>query len=207
MIPRDARLIGIMPLSSIAMSAALAPRIEIYTLLACSVHKPDIFQKIFPEFGGGESLRFRLMTTELDTTSRSTGIGINSNHLLGVNGTTQLRLPNVDLSGLRLDDEPVDEKPPTCASDPIVQAEVAKLTVCMLNHYNRLRHLSHSPLFSNIYIHGYPKLFDNWVVGCRESFAHSLVVFLDTMASLVLRSLRANSCSRNFGFRATVYRF
>ncbi|KAJ7905702.1 major facilitator superfamily domain-containing protein [Mycena olivaceomarginata] len=32
------------PLSTIAASASLAPKVEIYTLLACSVHKPEIFR-------------------------------------------------------------------------------------------------------------------------------------------------------------------
>ncbi|KAJ8079128.1 hypothetical protein PM082_013416 [Marasmius tenuissimus] len=38
-------LIAMMPLSSMAMGATIAPRIEIYTMLACRVHKPDIFEE------------------------------------------------------------------------------------------------------------------------------------------------------------------
>ncbi|KAF7294735.1 MFS domain-containing protein [Mycena indigotica] len=34
------------PFSTIAMSATLAPKVEVYTLLACSVHKPEIFEAV-----------------------------------------------------------------------------------------------------------------------------------------------------------------
>ncbi|PPQ91426.1 hypothetical protein CVT25_014314 [Psilocybe cyanescens] len=42
-------LLGVLPFTAIAMSATIAPRIEIYTILACSVHKPDIFRQAYPE--------------------------------------------------------------------------------------------------------------------------------------------------------------
>ncbi|KAJ7063503.1 major facilitator superfamily domain-containing protein [Mycena amicta] len=38
------RLLVATPFSTIAMSATLAPKVEVYTLLACSVHKPEIFK-------------------------------------------------------------------------------------------------------------------------------------------------------------------
>ncbi|KAJ7219467.1 major facilitator superfamily domain-containing protein [Mycena pura] len=36
------------PLSTIAMSATQAPKVEVYTLLVCSVHKPEIFKHSVP---------------------------------------------------------------------------------------------------------------------------------------------------------------
>ena len=36
------RLLAVIPFTSIAASAKIAPRLAIYTVLACSVHKPDI---------------------------------------------------------------------------------------------------------------------------------------------------------------------
>ncbi|KAL0570808.1 hypothetical protein V5O48_011144 [Marasmius crinis-equi] len=36
-------LMGMMPFSAMAMAATIAPKVEIYTMLACRVHKPDIY--------------------------------------------------------------------------------------------------------------------------------------------------------------------
>ena len=36
---------AIIPFSSMAMGATIAPKIEVYTMLACRVHKPDIFEE------------------------------------------------------------------------------------------------------------------------------------------------------------------
>ncbi|TRM62597.1 hypothetical protein BD626DRAFT_569746 [Schizophyllum amplum] len=38
-------ILAIIPFSTAAMSATLAPRVEIYTRLVCRVHKPDIFKE------------------------------------------------------------------------------------------------------------------------------------------------------------------
>ncbi|KAK7054690.1 hypothetical protein VNI00_003153 [Paramarasmius palmivorus] len=36
-------LIAMLPISAMAMAATIAPRVEVYTMLACRVHKPDIY--------------------------------------------------------------------------------------------------------------------------------------------------------------------
>lgn len=36
------------PLTTIATSACMAPRIEVYTLLVCSHHRPDVYREMFP---------------------------------------------------------------------------------------------------------------------------------------------------------------
>ena len=97
------------------MSAMIAPRIEIYTTLACRVHKPDIFKQSFPGLELG-----------LVGASRVSG-----------------QLPHADSSGLLIDQiypprlsdnsswttrKNPTTKPNRCASDPVVQAAVAKLT-------------------------------------------------------------------------------
>ncbi|KIL69994.1 hypothetical protein M378DRAFT_7764 [Amanita muscaria Koide BX008] len=81
-IPSPLWLLCLIPLSAIAMVSTLAPRIEIYTLLACKVHNPDIF-------GQSNSLLSR------------------SVHNL---------LPQISVQDTQ-----------RCASDPVVQAAVAKL--------------------------------------------------------------------------------
>ena len=98
-----ARLLMIMPFTSIATSATIAPRIEVYTTLACSVHRPDIF---------GESFR------QLDI-------------LDFIQHSDDHRIPVVAHPSSPVDINDADT-PPTrkqrCAADPVVQAAVAKLT-------------------------------------------------------------------------------
>jgi hypothetical protein len=58
------RLLAVIPFSSIAASAKIAPRLEIYTVLACSVQRPDIVfghvlsdPSVFAGFHGHTGLR------------------------------------------------------------------------------------------------------------------------------------------------------
>jgi hypothetical protein len=96
-----------MPFSAIAMAAAIAPRIEIYTMLACSVHKPQHTSNFDPwsipsPFSSGKySEEFGVPPLLL----ASVGFGFS------VNG-----------------DETQIPQWKACASDPVVQAAVAKLT-------------------------------------------------------------------------------
>ena len=99
-----------MPFTAIAMATTIAPRIEIYTMLVCSVYKPDIFKQNYP---GVDASRLDLSAPNLASVAPSpTLIPIYLPELIteppksGNNST----LPN------------------QCASDPVVQAEVARLT-------------------------------------------------------------------------------
>ncbi|KAF8236196.1 hypothetical protein L208DRAFT_1252513 [Tricholoma matsutake] len=110
-------LLSIVPLSAIATSACIAPRIEVYTLLACSVHKPEVFEKTL-RLGG-----YAGFPTE------------NSPHIV---------LPPVVLANSFDRSDPwfspsvpvldvqnvsyVTAQPNPCALDPVVQAAVATLT-------------------------------------------------------------------------------
>ncbi|KAG5636197.1 hypothetical protein H0H81_008867 [Sphagnurus paluster] len=101
----------IMPFTAIAMSATIAPRIEIYTMLACRVHKPDIFRQTLPSLGGmfdfpGTSPILPPMIPA--NTTFNDNFGISSSDMK--NGGSTPDKPNN-----------------ACASDPTVQAAVAKL--------------------------------------------------------------------------------
>ena len=89
----------------------MAPRIEIYTVLACSVHKPDIFKQSFPglELGLVEEPR------QLSTHS-------------SVQLIDRVYLPHLTDKLGRAANGSVPTNPNLCASDPVVQAAVAKLT-------------------------------------------------------------------------------
>ncbi|TFK68620.1 MFS general substrate transporter [Pluteus cervinus] len=109
-------LLAVVPLTSIAMSATIAPRIEVYTALACSVHKPDIFNDTYSDSGK------HLISWNLDNTLRMTP----------ENSTLQVSLVWVNTPGTHFADKLSDPKKPNlCASDPVVQAEVAKLATFM----------------------------------------------------------------------------
>ncbi|KAF9053131.1 major facilitator superfamily domain-containing protein [Panaeolus papilionaceus] len=110
-------LLCAIPFTSIATSATIAPRIEIYTILACSVHKPDIFKLNYPglELGIQSPIPLAInSSTSLPELYHQAGVsyvsGLSQHDGLGPN---QVDLP--------------PEKRNLCASDPVVQAAVAKL--------------------------------------------------------------------------------
>lgn len=101
---------ALVPLSSIAMSSTLAPRVEIYTRLACQVHKPDVYKQAYAglDLGYGHaaldtavnfSAAFDAAWGQTDVNRKSGGVLLSA-----------------------------AMKPKDCASDPVVQAAVAKLT-------------------------------------------------------------------------------
>ncbi len=94
-----------MPFAAIAMSATLAPRVEVYTTLACRVHRPDIYDQ---DFSGTAANRAVSKTNPSHYVSSS---------ILGIHnfGTRGLKFNGL-VEGKR------------CASDPVVQAAVAKLS-------------------------------------------------------------------------------
>jgi hypothetical protein len=113
------------------MSATIAPRIEIYTMLACSVHKPDIFRQNFPGIELGlhstiheiSGLDFRVPSSDIPTSSN-----IHMAHVFpGI-------YPFLD-SPPKNGSTPPPKKGNLCASDPVVLAAVAKLTAGKLSLY------------------------------------------------------------------------
>ena len=93
----------------------IAPRIEVYTTLACRVHKPDIFEQSFPGL-------------ELSLVDASGVFGqlphTDSSELL----VDQIYFPRLTNNLGQTTRENPATKPNRCASDPVVQAAVAKLT-------------------------------------------------------------------------------
>lgn len=95
------------PFATIAMSATIAPKIEIYTLLACSVHKPEIFRDQ------------HLLSTNLPFSLRP-----QKDSLVDITFP-----PSFDIA-INNNTSTMDElngSPSTCATDPVVLAAVAKL--------------------------------------------------------------------------------
>ena len=128
------RVLGIMPFAAIAMSAAMAPRIEIYTLLACSVHKPDIFKEMCHRHSAPTPAQW----------SRFEPIVSRSDKPL-VHATESIGFPFNEGKVLEWVwvGEDTGEKPGNpCASDPVVQAEVAKLSLGNASAYSRARDTS-----------------------------------------------------------------
>ena len=96
------------------MSATIAPRIEVYTLLACFVHKPDIFERL-----GG----YRGFPTE--TSPHLVFPPITLANSLGHQSILRF-LPSLPVSGAQ-NFSYATAQPNPCASDPVVQAAVATL--------------------------------------------------------------------------------
>ena len=92
-----------MPFNAIALSSKMAPRIEIYTTLACAEHRPDIA----PRVGHGRILH------------------------LDVNTHPEIPVAYVQFPEFHFNETiKTDSTPPNwkkCAADPVVQASVAKL--------------------------------------------------------------------------------
>lgn len=95
-----------MPISSISFTSTIAPRIEVYTQLACAYHRPEIF--------------------ELQDTST-----VRTNGLVAPSHTTFFAEDYHNTTNVFF--EPISESaaPPTCASDPVVHAAVTKLSAGM----------------------------------------------------------------------------
>lgn len=108
----------------------MAPRIEVYTSLACRVHKPEIFKQSFPNIDHGI---FETETVKVAVDNHSFSFPI---------------LPSLILPGLETIIAPSNSfsyqnviqpaNPNLCASDPIVQAAVAKLSTGKLSDHMSL---------------------------------------------------------------------
>lgn len=111
------RQLAVLPLSAVAMSMTIAPRIEIYTLLACSVHKPDIFERTL-RLGG-----YRGFPTETSPLLVLPPVIIPNS----LDPSNLGFSPSVPVSGVHGFSYATSQANP-CASDPVVQAAVATLT-------------------------------------------------------------------------------
>ncbi|KAJ3851635.1 major facilitator superfamily domain-containing protein [Lentinula lateritia] len=106
--PSPVWLLVLLPITSISMSATLAPKVEIYTDLACAQHKPEIADNHIP------SITPYLRTTSTVTITNFSATSHNSAGELP--GTIEI---------------PTKKPSNPCKSDPVVQAAVAKLAAVM----------------------------------------------------------------------------
>ncbi len=102
------RLLALMPFSSIAWSSTIAPRVEIYTQLACAVHSPDVYD---------DQLLGLVFT---NTTPLEAPPEVEQDRPITVFFRDMLESPK-NANGNR------------CASDPVVQVSVAKLAAGMFH--------------------------------------------------------------------------
>ncbi|KDR68702.1 hypothetical protein GALMADRAFT_256506 [Galerina marginata CBS 339.88] len=120
-------VLGVIPFTSMASSGTYAPCIEIYTMLACSVHKPDIFEHNFSGLKlGPQGIHLEPDVYDIQT-SKLSNIPLSQFRP----NLPQTYLPEVS-PFLTIIQNNGSTVPPTkrdlCASDPVVQAAVAELT-------------------------------------------------------------------------------
>ncbi|KAJ6502368.1 major facilitator superfamily domain-containing protein [Mycena sanguinolenta] len=106
--PSPLWLLVFTPVSTMVASATLAPKIEIYTLLACSVHKPEIFKD-----------RHFLPVPSFQSSAETIKTTFPPSFDIATNTSSPVVIPMADY--------PTKE----CSSDPVVIAAVAKLTTTL----------------------------------------------------------------------------
>lgn len=118
-----------MPFTAIATAATMAPRIEIYTMLACSVHKPDVFKRNFPDF------EWDLHGLSLGAANPNISSSIFP--VMPIAYASSVSVPIVAPIFATSQDNGTVTPPRRnlCASDPVVQAAVAKLTAGELGYF------------------------------------------------------------------------
>jgi hypothetical protein len=129
------RLLVALPLTAISMTATMAPRIEIYTILACRVHKPEYTMHLAP------SNLFRLPPSDTDSGLLNSKLtpGPWTSPLIPINIASQWELAHIYFSSLpETANDTESEIENRCASDPDVQAAVARLTAGMYYWFSEM---------------------------------------------------------------------
>ncbi|KAF5315849.1 hypothetical protein D9611_005020 [Ephemerocybe angulata] len=106
-------LLCAVPFSSLAKTASLAPRVELYTMLACRVHKPDIFYDSHATNNTSIMGKMGLSESEVDTFSPTLQHAIS---------------PASQIPMLTTETHSVAKPSSPCGSDPTVLAAVARLS-------------------------------------------------------------------------------
>ena len=111
-----ARIIFAIPFGSLGYSATLAPKVALYTTLACRVHKPELVANLhdlsLPLINDLATTNANLLDPLIETAANPGSIFLPNSAYTALSDYTQ--------------SEPDPEQ--KCASDPVVQATVAKLT-------------------------------------------------------------------------------
>ncbi|KAL4072831.1 major facilitator superfamily domain-containing protein [Scleroderma yunnanense] len=112
------------PITAIGFSAAFAPRVEVYTSLACRVHKPQYSpQSLSPP--SNQPLDFSSFLHPYgEEAAHNTKSGGNHSSLLFVSSSADR------VSGTRFEENPQTRK--KCATDPDVQAAVATVLATLI---------------------------------------------------------------------------
>lgn len=105
--PSPVWLLALMPISSIAWSSTVAPRVEIYTKLACAVHVPDVYD------------------------DQLAGLIITNATPLEAHLHVRQHRPLITVFFRDMPELAKNANSDRCASDPVVQANVAKLAAAM----------------------------------------------------------------------------
>ncbi|PFH46315.1 hypothetical protein AMATHDRAFT_70138 [Amanita thiersii Skay4041] len=110
-------LLSVAPFSAIAWSAPTAPRVEVYTWLACKVHRPDVYNSTFSPFLGSEEAPSA--HTPFDVIP---AFGLARHHI-----PHSLYASDVVAAGVGMPPTVSSSEHSRCTTDPVVQAAVAKL--------------------------------------------------------------------------------
>ncbi|KAH9484437.1 putative membrane protein C14C4.07 [Psilocybe cubensis] len=116
-------LLMLMPFTAIATSATIAPRIEMYTILACKTHRPDIFREVYPDYD------MQGLASALSRSSDQVGPTYASNSSSVLSALSEVSFLSTDTwtDGIEnMSRRPIKKN--KCAADPTVAAAVAKLT-------------------------------------------------------------------------------
>lgn len=122
------RVIAMLPISSMAMTSAAAPRVAIYTELACREHKPEYTvgrRLAHLDALSGVSRSHYHEIAPADTVNRSVPYG------LDVLAESSVYLQPFFLEDSASRNETEDLPNNECAADPVVQAATAKLIAAM----------------------------------------------------------------------------
>ncbi|KAF9053900.1 MFS general substrate transporter [Hymenopellis radicata] len=111
--PSPMWVLALMPFSSMAFSMTMAPRVEVYTQLACAVLNPDVFH----DQAAG------VLTYNVDHA--------NADLHFSTHESTSYHNETLDFALNIAQDDGKTPGRPSCASDPAVQAAVAKLAATM----------------------------------------------------------------------------
>ncbi|KAH7889409.1 major facilitator superfamily domain-containing protein [Phlebopus sp. FC_14] len=111
------------PLSSIGYSASLAPRVEMYTMLACRIHRPEAVSDDLSQ------LLARQWSHDVALTPAGMPAVHHPNHDDTSVGSSSVFLPNVTYPFLVEREDP--EMRQRCAADPVVQAVAARLAAVL----------------------------------------------------------------------------
>ena len=118
-----ARLLVVTPFTALAGSSTITPRIEMYTTLACSILRPEYW----PEYGESPQQLADILGSPHSNDCRIPAVPVaHQYHQSSCVNISDMFVIDKSLQTYDTDTPPTRKQ--RCASDPVVQAAVAKLT-------------------------------------------------------------------------------